>query len=159
MPSKLNSPLLLFSDFSPRFWDQVLLFFNRRAWKLSFGHFSHIQGKVHVKLFKLNPTCLPFHSCRHVNNLQEISYCIYIWDWAITSTRYPSVASCRVVQVTFVPYWGRVSLDSLATISKLTTSWPSILQTAGTHALVDNGRFPLQAAINWSRSSWCAPAV
>jgi len=73
MPRKLNTPLLLFSDFSPRFHDQILRFLHCGAQNLAFGHFGHIQCNVHVGLFNPYPTSLPCHCCRHVETLQEIS--------------------------------------------------------------------------------------
>jgi len=51
MPRKLNSLLLHFSDFGVGFLDQEVCFLHRRTRNLSFGHFGHIQGKVHVRLF------------------------------------------------------------------------------------------------------------
>ena len=75
MPRILNSSLLLFSDFSMCFLDQLLCFLYCGSRKPSFGCFCHIQGKVHVGLFQLYWTSLPRHSSRHVENLQEISGC------------------------------------------------------------------------------------
>ena len=75
MHRKLNSPLLLFSDFSARFLDQILHFLYCGMQKPSSGHFGHIQGQVHVRLFQLYPTFLPCHSSRHVGNQEEISCC------------------------------------------------------------------------------------
>jgi len=51
VPRKLNSPLLSFSGFAPGLFDEVLRFLNCGAHKPSFGHFGHIQGKAHVRLF------------------------------------------------------------------------------------------------------------
>jgi len=39
------------------------------------------------------------------------------------------------------------------------TSWCSILRTVQTYAFVDHGDLPLRAAINWSQSSLCTPAI
>jgi len=75
MPRKLNTPLLLFSDFGTRFLDQIFCFHNCSAQKPFFGHFGHIQDQAHVGLFQLYPTSLPCHSSRHVENLQDISCC------------------------------------------------------------------------------------
>ena len=47
---KLNSPLLLFSDFEVRLLRPILHFFNSGARKPFLGHFSHIHGEVHVGL-------------------------------------------------------------------------------------------------------------
>jgi len=54
-------------------WDICIL--NCRARKAFFGHFGHIQRQAHVVLFQLYPTSLPCHSCRHVENLQDIRWC------------------------------------------------------------------------------------
>jgi len=51
MTRKLNSSLLLFSDFGARFLDQLLRFLYCGARKPSFSHFGHIPGKAHVRLF------------------------------------------------------------------------------------------------------------
>jgi len=75
MPWRLNTPHLLFLDLGARFLQQILRFLYRSVQKPFFGHFSHIQGQVHVRLFKLYPTSLPCHSSRHVENLEEISCC------------------------------------------------------------------------------------
>jgi len=77
MRGKLNTPLLLFSDFGARFLDELLCFLYCGVWYPSFGHFGHIHGKRHVGLFKLYPTSLSCHSSWHVENLQEISCCWY----------------------------------------------------------------------------------
>jgi len=102
MPRKLNTPLLLFSDFHPRLLDQQLglLFCGTR--KPAVGHFGHIQGQAHVRVSKLCSTSLPCHSCRCVENLEQSSCCIYIIDSAITCTIYASVASCKVVTACLV---------------------------------------------------------
>jgi len=75
MPRKPNSPLLLFLDFGTRFLDEVLRNLHCGVHKPSCGHFGHIQGQAHVGLFQLYPTSLPWHSSRHVGNLQENSCC------------------------------------------------------------------------------------
>jgi len=69
MPRKLNSPLLLFSHFVPRYLDQELRFLYCGEHEPPFGHFGQIQSQVHVRWFELYPTSLPCHSCRHVDNL------------------------------------------------------------------------------------------
>jgi len=51
MPMKPNSALLLFLDFRPRFHDNELCFLHCVVRNPSFGHFGHIQGRVHVRLF------------------------------------------------------------------------------------------------------------
>jgi len=73
MPRKLNTPLLLFSDLGTWFLNEIICFLYCGARKAFFGHFGHIQRQAHVGLFQLYPTSLPCHSCRHVENLQDIS--------------------------------------------------------------------------------------
>ena len=75
MPRKLNTPLLLFLDLSGWFLNEIMCFLYCGARKAFFGHFGHIQCQAHVGLFQLYPTSLPCHSCRHVENLQDISWC------------------------------------------------------------------------------------
>ena len=75
MPRKLNTPLLLFSDLGAWFLNEIFRFLYCGARKAFFGHFGHIQRQAHVGLFQLYPTSLPCHSCRHVENLQDISRC------------------------------------------------------------------------------------
>jgi len=72
---KFNTPRVLFSDLGVWFLDAIFHFFYCGAWKAFFGHFGHIQRQAHVGLFQLYPTSLPCHSCRHVENLQDISWC------------------------------------------------------------------------------------
>jgi len=72
MPRKLNSSLLLFSDFGARFLNQLLCFLYCSTRKAAISYFRHIQGQAHVGLFPLYPTSLPRHSRRHVENQQEI---------------------------------------------------------------------------------------
>jgi len=76
VPRKLNTPLLLFSDLGGWFLDEIFRFLDCGPRKAFFGHFGHVQGQAHVGLFQLYPTSLPCHSCRHVENLQDISCCI-----------------------------------------------------------------------------------
>jgi len=83
VPGKLDNLLLLYSDFGARSLDQVLRFLYSGAWKPSFGHFGHIQGKTHIWLFKVYPTSLSCQSSWHVENLQEISCCIYSGIWVL----------------------------------------------------------------------------
>jgi len=59
----------------------------------------------------------------------------------------------------FVHFQGCLSQSSSVKIPEMTTSWCLILQTVLTNALVDHGGFPLQVAMNWSRSSLATPAV
>jgi hypothetical protein len=73
MLRKLNSPHLLVSDLGACFLIGILYFLNCGAPKVFFSHFGHIQRQEHVRLFQLYPTSLPYHSCRHVENLQDIS--------------------------------------------------------------------------------------
>jgi hypothetical protein len=75
MPRKLNTPLLLFSDLGAWFLNEIFRFLYCSARKAFFGHLGHIQRQAHVGLFQLYPTSLPCHSCRHVENLQDISRC------------------------------------------------------------------------------------
>jgi len=75
VPRKLNTPLLLFSDLGAWFLNEIIRFLDCGARKALFGHFGHIQGQAHVGLLQLYPTSLPCHSCRHVENLQDISCC------------------------------------------------------------------------------------
>jgi len=152
MPRKLNSSLLLFSDFGARF-------LNCGARKPTFRHFRHIQGQAHVRLFQLYPTSLPRHSRRHVENLQEISCFFQNEALAITSTIYDSVASSRVFKACFVHSRGPLSRHSSAKSPELTTSWCSISRAVRINAFVDHGGLPLLAAINWSWSSLRTPAV
>ena len=51
MPRKLNSVLLLFSEFGARHLDRLLRFLHCGMQKPSLGHLGHIQGKAHVGLF------------------------------------------------------------------------------------------------------------
>jgi len=73
MPRKLNTPLLLFPDPGEWLVNKIFCFLYCGARKAFFHHFGHIQCQVHVGLFQLYPTSLPCHSCRHVENLQDIS--------------------------------------------------------------------------------------
>jgi len=73
MPRKLNTPHLLFSDLGAWFFNETFRFRYCSAPKAFYCHFGHIQCQAHVGLFQLYPTSLPCHSCRHVENLQDIS--------------------------------------------------------------------------------------
>jgi len=52
---------------------EIFRFLNCSARTSFFRHLGHIQCQVHVGLFQLYLTSLPCHSCRHVENLQDIS--------------------------------------------------------------------------------------
>jgi hypothetical protein len=73
MPSKLNTPLLLSSDLGAWFGYEIFRFLNCGVRKAFCGHFGHIQHHAHVELFQLYLTSLPCHSCRHVENQQDIT--------------------------------------------------------------------------------------
>jgi hypothetical protein len=73
MPRNLSTPLLLFSNLSSWFRNEKFHFLYCGAQKAFFGHFGHIQRQAHVGLFQLYLTSLPCHSCRPVENLQNIS--------------------------------------------------------------------------------------
>jgi len=75
IPRKLNTPLVLFFDLGAWFFEEMFRFLYCGARKAFFGHFGHIQCQAHVGLFQKYPTSLPCHSCRHVENLQDISWC------------------------------------------------------------------------------------
>jgi hypothetical protein len=77
MPSKLNTPRLLVLDLGGWFLNEIFSFLYCSLRKALFGHFGHFQCQAHVGLFQLYPTCLPCPSCRHVENIQEISCCVY----------------------------------------------------------------------------------
>jgi len=94
-----------------------------------------------------------------LKTFKEISWCIYILDLATTSTTYASVASTNMVEACLVHSRGFLSLNSSTKIPELRISWCFILRNVRTKALVNHCGFPLQAAINWSRSSLRTPAV
>jgi hypothetical protein len=73
VPRKLNTSLLFFSDLGAWFVYEIFCFLHRGARKAFFGHFGHIERQAHVGLFQLYLTSLPCHSCRHVDNPQDIS--------------------------------------------------------------------------------------
>jgi len=75
MPRKLNTPLHLFLDLGVWFVNMIFRFLYCSVREAFFAHIRHIQRQAHVGLFKLFPTSLPCHSCRHVENLQDISCC------------------------------------------------------------------------------------
>jgi len=75
MPRKLNTPLLPFSDLSAWLLNEIFRFLYCIAREAFFGHFAHIQWQAHIGLFQLYSTSLPCDSCRHVENLQDISCC------------------------------------------------------------------------------------
>jgi len=82
-----------------------------------------------------------------------------VWETAVTSTIYDSVASSKGFKPCFVYSRQRLSTNSSAKIPEVTTSWCSISRAVQTNAVVDHGGFPLRAAMNLSRSSLCTPAV
>jgi len=159
VPRKLNSSLLLFSDFGARSLNQLLCFLYCGMRKSSFGHLLHIQGEAHVRLFQVYPTYLPRHRSRHVENLREIGCCFQMEELAITSTIYDSIDSPRGFQAGVVHSREPLSRDSSAEIPNLTASWCSMSRTLRTNAFVDHGGLPLRAATNWLRSSLRTPAV
>jgi len=159
MPRKLNTPLLLFSDLGAWFLNEIFCFLYCGARKAFFGHFGHIQRQAHVGLFQLYPTSLPFHSCRHVENVHPISCCFYQWNWALTSTMYTSVAFSQVINTCFVHSQGCLSGNSSAKIPELTTWCCSISRTVRTNAFVDHGGFLLRVAMNSLCSPLRTPAV
>jgi len=159
MPRKLNTQHLLFLDLGVRFLDQILPFLYYCVWKPSIGHFGHIQGQAHVKLFQLYTPSLPCHRSRQVEYLHKISCCFKQSDAAITSTIYATVVSSKVITLWFVHSWGCLSRNSSTNIPELRISWCSILRTEWSNALVDLGGFQLLAGINWSHRARCTPAV
>jgi len=159
MPGKLNTLFLLCSDLGTWFLNEIFGFLHCGARDAFFGHYGHIQRQVHVGLFQLYPASLPCHSCRHVENLQDISCCFEQWNSAVTFTIYPSVVSSKLIKACFVHSQGCLSGNSAAKIPELTTSWCSTSWTVWTIAFVGHGGFPLQAAINSLRSSLRTPGV
>jgi len=159
MPTKLNSPLLHFSNLGTRFHDEVLRFLHSGPQKFSFGHSGRIQRPGNIGLFRLGPTALSCHSSGQVKILQEISCCLKQWDSTATSTIYASVAYSKVITASLDHSWGPLSRNLSPNIPELTTSWCSILWTMQTHALVTHGGSMLWAAINWSRSSLRLPTA
>jgi hypothetical protein len=73
MPKKLKTPHLLFSDLGAWFLKEIFCFLNCGACKSLFAHFAQIQHQAHVGLFQVYLTSSPCQSCRHVENLQDIS--------------------------------------------------------------------------------------
>jgi len=122
-PKETQLPLLLFSDIGPRLLDQVMSVLYCGAWNPSFAYSGHIQGQAHVRLFKLDLTSLPCHSSIHVDNLQEISCCLWQWELATTTTIYALVASSTVIKACLVHSRGCISRNLSATIPLLTISW------------------------------------
>jgi len=118
MPRKLNSLLLPFSDFCLRFldWELHFLYCGARNPPLA------ILAICKARRMSDCSSSLPCHSCRHVENLQEISCCTYRLDSAITSTMYASVASSNVVKACLVHSRRFSSLNSSAKIPQLATS-------------------------------------
>ena len=75
MPRKLNTLLLLVSDLSTLFLNEIFCFLYCGTQKPFFCHFGYIQHQVHVGLLQLYPTSWPCHHCRHVETLPDISCC------------------------------------------------------------------------------------
>jgi hypothetical protein len=69
---KPNTPHLLLSDLGAWFLHELFHFLHCSAQE-AIGHFGYIQRKAHVGLFQLYSTSLLCHSCRHVENLPDIS--------------------------------------------------------------------------------------
>jgi len=153
MPWKHNTLLVLFSDLTVSIHDQIFRFLYSGARKASFRHIGDIQGQAHVALFPLYLTSMPCHSSRQGENLQENSCCFKQWVWAITSTRYTSVASSKVSKARFFHPRGCLSGNSSTIIRELATSWCSHSRTVRTNPFVDHGGFLLRVAINQLRSS------
>ena len=153
IPRKLNPSLHHFSDFGVRFLDQILCFLYCGARQPAYGNCGDIQCQAHVGLFELYMTSLSCHSCRHVENVEEISCCFEQCDSASTLTTYASVPSTMVIEVYFVHFRGFALWYLSMTIPELTVSRCSISQTVRTNALVNNGGFPLSVPINWLCSS------
>jgi hypothetical protein len=104
-------------------------------------------------------TSIPCHRSRHDKYLHANGCCFNQWDAAITSTIYPSVATSKVMEASFIHSQGCLSPNSSANIPGLTTSWCSILRIVRGDILVNYGGFPFLAAINWSHSSQHTLAV
>jgi len=101
---------------------------------------------------------MPFHSSRHIENLQEISCCFKMWDLVITSTMYTSTASSKLFQACFVYLQAGFWVHSYANVHVLITLLCYISRNVWTHAFINNVYFPLQTLINSSRTSPCTPA-
>jgi hypothetical protein len=65
---------------------------------------------------------LPYHSCRQVEDLQDISCCFEQRNLAVTSTIYTSVASSKVIKACFVHSRGCLSGNSSSKLPQVTTS-------------------------------------
>ena len=114
---------------------------------------------MHVRLFKLYPTSFSCHSSWHVQNLQEISCCLY--------------SEIRVIPQPYTTlYRALTSLKPIASIPRdvyheirlwKSQNWQhrdvQFCRTLRTNTLVDHGDLPLREVINWSRSPLCTPAV
>jgi len=147
IPSKPNTPQLLYLDLGTSFLDSILYFLYPGVPKPYFGHFGHIQGKVHIGLFQRYMTSMSCHCSYHVEYLQEIRCCFKQWTAAIISTIFTSIASSMVINASFFHLRGAFSRDWSATHLELMTWWCSISQTVETNALVDHGGFLLCAEI------------
>jgi hypothetical protein len=72
MPRKLNTPLV-FSELGAWFLNKIFRLLSCGARNAFFGHCGHIQPQANAGLFQLYPTSVPWHSCRYVENLQDIT--------------------------------------------------------------------------------------
>jgi len=72
---KPNTPHLLFLDLHAWLLNEIICFHYCAAQKAFFRDFGHMPCLKHVGLFQLYPTRLPCDSCRHVENLEDISCC------------------------------------------------------------------------------------
>jgi len=152
MPRKLNTPPRLSTDLGSSFLYQIVHCVFCGTQKPSFGHYGHIHGQVPVGQFQLYLTSVPCHSSRHVEYLQEISYCFKQWYGASTLPINTSVATSEVIKACFVHSWGCLSGTWSAKIPQLATSWWSISRSEQAYALFILGCFPLRTAITWSHS-------
>jgi hypothetical protein len=91
---------------------------------------------------------LPSHSTRHIQNLQDSSYCFEQWDSAITFTIYATVASLRAIMACFIHSQWSLAGNSSMHIPELTTSWCLTLGHVHTNVFPNHGGFRLRAAIN-----------
>jgi hypothetical protein len=73
MPRKLNTPLLVFSELGAWFVNKIFRLLSCAARNAFFGHCGQIQPQANARLFQLYLTSAPWHSCRYVENLQDIT--------------------------------------------------------------------------------------
>ena len=122
MPRKLNSSLLLFSDFGRSFLtsccvSSTAVYQNRPLAILAIFKARRMSDCSSCT----RPPCLA-RSSRHIENLQQISCCFQKEDVAISTIIYDSIASSKVFKACFVHSWGPLSRNSSAKIPELTTS-------------------------------------